>query len=98
MPVSREQAEKAKQGVREQQNRCEFINYLYDRSGRHDLPKGIHPHATFTGLAEDFALELGREIVQDMSNKWHIKSVRDGLEVRDNAKKVLQELKDENKN
>ena len=84
-----DQREQAKQAVRQQQNRCDFINYLYDRSGRHDLPKGKHPHAVFTGLAEDFALELGREIVQDMSNNWHIKNVRDGLEVRDNAKKIV---------
>ena len=84
-----DQREQAKQAVRQQQNRCDFINYLYDRSGRHDLPKGQHPHAVFTGLAEEFALELGREIVQDMSNNWHIKNVREGLEVRDNAKKIV---------
>ncbi len=93
-----DQREQAKRSVRQQQNRCDFINYLYDRSGRHDLPKGQHPHAVFTGLAEDFALELGREIVQDMSNNWHIKNVREGLEVRDNAKKTVFEVKDETKN
>jgi hypothetical protein len=93
-----DQREQAKQAVRQQQNRCDFINYLYDRSGRHDLPKGQHPHAVFTGLAEEFALELGREIVQDMSNNWHIKNVREGLEVRDNAKKTVFEVKDETKN
>ena len=84
-----DQREQAKREVRQQQNRCDFINYLYDRSGRHDLPKGQHPHAVFTGLAEDFALELGREIVQDMSNNWHIKNVREGLELKDNAKKIV---------
>ena len=84
-----DQREQAKQAVRQQQNRCDFINYLYDRSGRHDLPKGQHPHAVFTGLAEDFALELGREIVQDMSNNWHIKNVRDGIKLKDNAKKFV---------
>lgn len=84
-----DQREQAKRSVRQQQNRCDFINYLYDRSGRHDLPKGQHPHAVFTGLAEEFALELGREIVQDMSNNWHIKNVREGLELRDNAKKIV---------
>ena len=93
-----DQREQAKQAVRQQQNRCDFINYLYDRSGRHDLPKGQHPHAVFTGLAEEFALELGREIVQDMSNNWHIKNVREGLEVRDNKKKLLLELENEIKN
>ena len=93
-----DQREQAKREVRQQQNRCDFINYLYDRSGRHDLPKGQHPHAVFTGLAEDFALELGREIVQDMSSNWHIKNVRDGLEVRDNAKKIVFEQKDEAQN
>ena len=84
-----DQREQAKQAVRQQQNRCDFINYLYDRSGRHDLPKGQHPHAVFTGLAEEFALELGREIVQDMSNNWHIKNVRDGIKLNDNAKKFV---------
>ena len=84
-----DQREQAKQAVRQQQNRCDFINYLYDRSGRHDLPKGQHPHAVFTGLAEEFALELGREIVQDMSNNWHIKNVREGLELKDNEKKIV---------
>ena len=84
-----DQRERAKQAVRQQQNRCDFINYLYDRSGRHDLPKGQHPHAVFTGLAEEFALELGREIVQDMSNNWHIKNVRDGLKLKDNSKKIV---------
>ena len=84
-----DQREQEKQAVRQQQNRCDFINYLYDRSGRHDLPKGQHPHAVFTGLAEDFALELGREIVQDMSNNWHVKNVRDGLKLKDNTKKIV---------
>jgi len=84
-----DQREQAKRSVRQQQNRCDFINYLYDRSGRHDLPKGQHPHAVFTGLAEEFALELGREIVQDMSNNWHIKNVRDGLKLKDNTKKIV---------
>ena len=84
-----DQREQAKQAVRQQQNRCDFINYLYDRSGRHDLPKGQHPNAVFTGLAEEFALELGREIVQDMSNNWHIKNVRDGIKLKDNAKKFV---------
>ena len=84
-----DQREQAKRSVRQQQNRCDFINYLYDRSGRHDLPEGQHPHAVFTGLAEEFALELGREIVQDMSNNWHIKNVREGLELRDNARKIV---------
>ena len=84
-----DQREQAKRSVRQQQNRCDFINYLYDRSGRHDLPKGQHPHAVFTGLAEEFALELGREIVQDMSNNWHIKNVRDGLKLKDNARKIV---------
>ena len=84
-----DQREQAKRSVRQQQNRCDFINYLYDRSGRHDLPKGQHPHAVFTGLAEEFALELGREIVQDMSNNWHIKNVRDGLKLKDNSKKIV---------
>ena len=93
-----DQRERAKQAVRQQQNRCDFINYLYDRSGRHDLPKGQHPHAVFTGLAEDFALEFGREIGQDMSYNWHIKNVREGLEVRDNAKKIVFEQKDEAQN
>ena len=84
-----DQREQAKREVRQQQNRCDFINYLYDRSGRHDLPEGKHPHAVFTGLAEEFALELGREIVQDMSDNWHIKNVRDGLKLKDNAKKIV---------
>ena len=84
-----DQRERVKREVRQQQNRCDFMNYLYDRSGRHDLPKGQHPHAVFTGLAEEFALELGREIVQDMSNNWHIKNVREGLELKDNAKKIV---------
>ncbi len=92
-----DQREQAKQAVRQQQNRCDFINYLYDRSGRHDLPKGQHPHAVFTGLAEEFALELGREIVQDMSNNWHIKNVRDGLKLKDNSKKIVFK-QDENQN
>ena len=93
-----DQREQAKQEVRQQQNRCDTSSYLYDRSGRHDLPKGQHPHAVFTGLAEDFALELGREIVRDMSDNWHIKNVRDGLEVRDNEKKIVFEQKDEAQN
>ena len=92
------QRERAKKGVREQQNRCEFMNFLYDRSGRHDLPKGTHPHATFTGLADEFALELGRDLVKDFSSKWHIKNVREGLEVRDNKNKLLLELENEIKN
>ena len=93
-----DQREQAKQAVRQQQNRCDFINYLYDRSGRHDLPKGQHPHAVFTGLAEEFALELGRELVQDMSNNWHIKNVRDGLKLKDNTKKIVFKQKDEAQN
>jgi len=93
-----DQREQAKREVKQQQNRCDFINYLYDRSGRNDLPKGQHPHAVFTGLAEEFALELGREIVQDMSNNWHIKNVRDGLKLKDNTKKIVFKQKDEAQN
>jgi len=90
-----EQRERVKREVRLQQNRCDFMNYLYDRSGRHDLPH-VHPHATFTGLADELALELGREIVSDMADKWHIKNVREGLQIRDNSKKV--EIKHETQN
>ena len=71
------------------------MNHLYDRSGRQELPHA-HPHATFTGLADELALELGREIVSDMTDKWHIKNVREGLQVRDNSKKVG--IKNEAKN
>ncbi len=94
---STQQRESAKRAVKLQQNRCEFMNYLYDRSKRHDLPHA-HPHATFTGLADELALELGREIVSDMCDKWHIRNVRDGLKIKDNAKKVKVGVKDENKN
>lgn len=92
---STEQQERVKREVRLQSNRCDFMNHLYDRSGRHDLPH-VHPHATFTGLADELALELGREIVSDMAEKWHIKNVREGLQIRDNSKKV--EIKNETQN
>tara|TARA_X000001036_G_scaffold291267_1_gene270657 strand:+ start:1924 stop:2202 length:279 start_codon:yes stop_codon:yes gene_type:complete len=90
---SMEQRESVKKAVKLQQNRCDFMNHLYERSGRQQLPHA-HPHATFTGLADELAYELGRELVSDMADKWHIKNVREGLQVRDNAKNM--EIKNEN--
>ena len=98
MPETKEQRELVKRKVQEQQNRSDFMNYLFDRSGRADLEKGQFPSCVFTGLADEFAYELGREMIQDMTDNWHIESVKEKMEVRDNAKKILQELKDEAKN
>lgn len=93
-----DQRELAKKEVRQQQNRCDLMNYLYDRSGRHDLQKGTHPHAVFTGLAEEYALEIGRDLLREIADTWHLQSVRDGVEIKDHAKRLLKELKDEAQN
>lgn len=58
-----------KEWVRENQNRVDYMNFLYDHFDRDNAPVG--PRHTFTGLAKLRAEELGRPLVEDEVRVWH---------------------------
>lgn len=46
---------------REEQKKADFLDYLYDQSGRDKLPNG-HPHKmTYTGLWQEFMQQCAGE-------------------------------------
>tara|TARA_B100001769_G_scaffold201467_1_gene161280 strand:- start:450 stop:677 length:228 start_codon:yes stop_codon:yes gene_type:complete len=59
-----------KEWVRENQNRVDYMNFLYDHFDRDHAPIGLRH--TFTGLAKLRAEELGRPLVEDEVKVWDI--------------------------
>ena len=59
-----------KEWVRENQNRADYMNFLYDHFDRVHAPIGLRH--TFTGLAKLRAEELGRPLVEDEVKVWDI--------------------------
>lgn len=94
---SKQQIELAKLGVSEQQGRADYMNFLYDRSGRHDLPEGKFPHAVFTGLSDEFALEVGKDVVKDIADGWHRKNAKEWIQYK-YGKKTVETEDNETKN
>ena len=58
-----------KEWVQENQNRVDYMNFLYDRFDRDHAPIGLRH--TFTGLSKLRAEELGRPFVEDEVKVWH---------------------------
>lgn len=58
-----------KEWVQENQNRADYMNFLYDHFDRDHAPIGLRH--TFTGLAKLRAEELGRPLVEDEVKVWH---------------------------
>ena len=58
-----------KEWVRENQNRADYMNFLYDHFDRDHAPIGLRH--TFTGLAKLRAEELGRPLLEDEVKVWH---------------------------
>jgi hypothetical protein len=55
--------------VRQDQNRADFMEYLFLMDGR-DNPD--HPYAfTYTGLFSSYAVALGTAALQDIQEEWH---------------------------
>lgn len=60
--------------VQQDQNRADFMEFLYVSSGRSDPS---HPQAnTYTGLFEASALKLGAALLQDLREEWHTFTVQ----------------------
>jgi hypothetical protein len=56
--------------IQEDQNRADFMEFLYELDGRGSLE---HPHHhTYTGLFQDFAVSLGMAALRDISDEWHV--------------------------
>lgn len=60
----------ASRRVQEDQNRADFMEFLYslDQRSNSDHPR----HHTYTGLFQDYALCLGIAALQDISKEWHL--------------------------
>ena len=57
------------------QNRADFMEFLYELDGRDDPS---HPYAkTYTGLHEAFALEIGFLTLKDIAADWHNYQIND---------------------
>lgn len=55
--------------VRRDQNRADFLEFLYLADGR-DNPE--HPYAnSYTGLFQSYCYGLGEAMLQDISDNWH---------------------------
>ena len=59
-----------KEWVRENQNRADYMNFLYAHFDRDHAPIGLRH--TFTGLAKLRAEELGRPLLEDEVKVWDI--------------------------
>ena len=57
------------QRVRNNQNRADFMDYLYHLYKRDEAPEPLRN--TFTGLAELYSKELGRREVDRQVELWH---------------------------
>tara|TARA_B100000427_G_scaffold122875_1_gene102322 strand:+ start:1912 stop:2139 length:228 start_codon:yes stop_codon:yes gene_type:complete len=58
-----------KEWVQENQNRADYMNFLYDHFDRDHAPIGLRH--TFTGLAKLRVEELGRPLMEDEVKVWH---------------------------
>jgi hypothetical protein len=56
--------------VQEDQNRADFMEFLYNLDERSS--PGHPRHHTYTGLFQDYALCLGIAALQDISKEWHL--------------------------
>lgn len=65
-----ESASDALRRIQEDQNRADFMEFLYELDERSSPD---HPrHHTYTGLFSDYAFSLGFEALEDISRQWHL--------------------------
>ena len=57
---------------REEQKKADYLDYLYEQSGRDSLPAGHPLRMTYTGLWQEFA-QRGAEQARDAW--WHARQV-----------------------
>lgn len=73
----------AAERVQQDQNRADFMEFLYQADGRDD-PE--HPFAkTYTGLFQSYAYEIGRLTLVDLAESWHSFEITQVLEEVDGA-------------
>jgi hypothetical protein len=69
MPVETERQETAAERVRHDQNRADFLEFLYFADER-DNPE--HPHAnTYTGLFQNYCYMVGEAVLASLVAGWH---------------------------
>jgi hypothetical protein len=55
--------------IQEDQNRADFLDFLYELDGRKDPS---HPHCgTYTGLYQEYAYSLSNAALREISEQWH---------------------------
>lgn len=67
--------ETASERVQRDQNRADFLEFLYHADER-DNPE--HPYAnTYTGLFQEYCYLIGEAVLASMTASWHEVEVRD---------------------
>ena len=65
--------------IQEDQNRADFMEFLYELDERSSPD---HPrHHTYTGLFSDYAFALGLSALEDISRQWHLETPDRGDEL-----------------
>jgi len=59
--------------IQEDQNRADFMEFLYELDER-SSPDHPHHH-TYTGLFSDYAFALGFVALEDISREWHLRPI-----------------------
>jgi hypothetical protein len=59
--------------IQEDQNRADFLEFLYELDER-SSPDHPHHH-TYTGLFSDYAFALGFVALEDISREWHLRPI-----------------------
>lgn len=69
MSTEVERQETASERVQHDQNRADFLEFLYIADGR-DNPE--HPYAfTYTGLFQDYCYMVGEAVLASLVTGWH---------------------------
>lgn len=56
----------------QEQKKADFLEYLYEQSGRSDLPKGHPLHETYTGLWQEFER---RSAIEARDAWWEVQNI-----------------------
>ena len=69
-------------------NKALYMNYLYDLYDRDNAVDGIR--GTFTGLAEQHAMTLGRRAISEQVKHWHYIGVREQTQTLDGIRSAQE--------
>ncbi|MBG46266.1 MAG: hypothetical protein CMB76_07080 [Euryarchaeota archaeon] len=75
--------------VRNNQNRSDFMSYLYDLYKRDKAP--IPKRNTYTGLAETYAKHVGMQEIERQVDLWHDEKTREQIKASNIARPVCLE-------